>query len=64
MISEGVGVSRHNDEKYYHMYYQWVGVFLVVQAMMFYTPRYLWTIFEGGRIKSLSNEMGKENIKL
>lgn len=57
-ISEGVGVSSHGDEKYYHTYYQWVYVILIIQAMMIYIPRFLWNIFEGGRIQSLTNEMG------
>jgi len=37
----------------YHKYYQWVTLFLYLQAVMFYIPRYLWKVWEGGKIKML-----------
>ena len=30
---------------------QWVAIFLVVQAMVFYLPRVLWLSVEGGLMK-------------
>ncbi|XP_050715219.1 innexin inx2-like [Eriocheir sinensis] len=40
-------------EKRHHKYYQWVTLFLYLQAVMFYIPRYLWKIWEGGKVKML-----------
>lgn len=50
------GVSTHvegEDHQKYHKYYQWVCFVLFFQAILFYTPRYLWKTWEGGRIKML-----------
>jgi len=32
----------------YNTYYQWVSIFLAVQAGLFYIPRCIWLIIEGG----------------
>ncbi|CAG2182063.1 unnamed protein product, partial [Oppiella nova] len=49
------GISKYTegDKKTYHSYYQWVWIVLFLQALMFYVPRYLWKVCEGGRLKSL-----------
>lgn len=50
------GISNDKDEaggKKYHKYYQWVTLFLYLQAIMFYVPRYLWKVWEGGKVKML-----------
>ncbi|KAK4311262.1 hypothetical protein Pmani_011948 [Petrolisthes manimaculis] len=53
------GVSNPRDgpddqyEIRHHKYYQWVTLFLYLQAIMFYVPRYLWKIWEGGKVKML-----------
>ncbi|KAE9521626.1 hypothetical protein AGLY_017994 [Aphis glycines] len=57
-ISEDVypGVSAYDDDTdtvKYHSYYQWVCFVLFFQAMFFYTPRYLWKLWEAGRMSSL-----------
>ncbi|XP_071522205.1 innexin inx2-like [Panulirus ornatus] len=44
----GVGPHEDEDEIVYHAYYQWVPFVLVLQAIMFYVPRYLWKNMEGG----------------
>lgn len=64
-VQTGVGIdipfpgidtsSHHPHEKTYHQYYQWVCFVLFLQAVMFYFPHYLWKMWEGGRIKSLSS---------
>jgi len=37
----------------YHTYYQWVCFTLFFQAILFYIPRYMWKIWEGGKLKML-----------
>merc|ERR1712038_128654 len=37
----------------YNTYYQWVAIFLVVQACLFYIPRVAWLRLEGGLMKFL-----------
>ncbi|XP_059051581.1 innexin inx2-like [Achroia grisella] len=50
----GVGPPTENDQQIKHTYYQWVCFVLLGQAMMFYIPRYLWRVWEGGRLKALA----------
>lgn len=50
------GVASHNseqDEIRYHKYYQWVCFTLFFQAILFYIPRYLWKMWEAGKLKML-----------
>lgn len=37
----------------WQQYYQWVSVVFCLQALLFYLPRYLWKVWEGGRLKLL-----------
>ncbi|XP_011864067.1 PREDICTED: innexin inx2 [Vollenhovia emeryi] len=54
VVHPGVGPHVEGvDEVKYHKYYQWVCFTLFFQAILFYLPRYLWKIWEGGRIKML-----------
>lgn len=41
------------DEIAHHKYYQWVGFVLFFQALLFYIPRYVWKIWENGRLRML-----------
>ncbi|EEB11530.1 Innexin inx2, putative [Pediculus humanus corporis] len=54
----GVDSSRGNiqDQKCYR-YYQWVCFCLFFQAILFYTPRWLWKNWEGGKINSLMMDL-------
>ncbi|KAL1431956.1 hypothetical protein MTO96_013710 [Rhipicephalus appendiculatus] len=45
------------DPKVYHGYYQWVCFVLMLQALFFYVPRYLWKTIEGRRIQSLTEQL-------
>jgi len=45
------GPDDETHEKEYHAYYQWVPLVLAFQAIMFYTPHFLWKVIEGGRMK-------------
>ncbi|XP_036139293.1 innexin shaking-B isoform X1 [Monomorium pharaonis] len=40
-----------------HKYYQWVIFFLLLQAILFYTPRWLWKGWEGGKIHALMMDL-------
>ncbi|XP_026499008.1 innexin inx2-like [Vanessa tameamea] len=53
----GVGPSNIIDEPIKHTYYQWVCFVLLGQAAMFYAPRYLWKMWEGGRLKALASDL-------
>ncbi|XP_026752543.2 innexin inx2-like [Galleria mellonella] len=53
----GVGPPTENDEQIKHTYYQWVCFVLLGQAVMFYIPRYIWKIWEGGRLKALAADL-------
>lgn len=51
---------EHDGNTLYNSYYQWVAIFLVIQAMVFYLPRVLWLSVEGGLMKFLvRNARGK-----
>ncbi|KAF0299720.1 Innexin inx2 [Amphibalanus amphitrite] len=53
----GVDTVQEGDEIKYHKYYQWVCFVLFFQAILFFVPRYLWKIWEGGKCKMLVMEM-------
>lgn len=60
MVAPGVGsaskifrVTDDSEEIIKHKYYQWVFLVLLVQAFMFYLPRFVWKVWEGGRIHLL-----------
>lgn len=60
MAYPGVGpLKTEKDEEIKHTYYQWVCFVLLGQSVMFYTPRYLWKIWEGGRLKALASDLSK-----
>ncbi|XP_011500405.1 PREDICTED: innexin inx1 [Ceratosolen solmsi marchali] len=48
------------DARKYYTYYQWVCFVLFFQAMACYLPHWLWSIWEGGLIKTLMNDMNEK----
>ncbi|EDW29967.1 GL15920 [Drosophila persimilis] len=50
----GIGNSDGDaSDKKHYKYYQWVCFCLFFQAILFYTPRWLWKSWEGGKIHAL-----------
>lgn len=49
--------SAFGDTVQYHRYYQWVCFALFFQALCCYCPRYIWKIYEGGRLAALSKDL-------
>ncbi|XP_045503945.1 innexin inx1 [Colias croceus] len=50
------GIMNEYDStqaKKYYSYYQWVCFVLFFQAIMCYTPKYLWDAFEGGLLRTI-----------
>ncbi|XP_059095142.1 innexin inx2-like isoform X1 [Tigriopus californicus] len=46
---EGICTRReHDGSRLYNSYYQWVSIFLGSQAVLFYIPRCIWLMLEGG----------------
>ncbi|XP_055307225.1 innexin inx2-like [Sitodiplosis mosellana] len=57
-IQPGVGsVNKGKSEIKYHKYYQWIYFTLLIQAILFYVPRYVWKIWEGGKMQKLSSNL-------
>jgi len=60
IVDIGVGIyTGDSTKKNYQKYYQWVAFILVMQAVAFYLPAYLWKIWEGGRIEMLCDGLNK-----
>lgn len=53
----GLGTPKEGEELRYHKYYQWVGFFLIFQAITFYLPRLFWKYWENGRMKVLVEDL-------
>ena len=53
----GLGTPEEGEQMIYHKYYQWVGFFLIFQAISFFLPRLAWKFREGGRMRSLLEDL-------
>lgn len=51
-------VSNERNGIITQKYYQWVCIVFCFQALLFYTPRYLWKTWEGGRLRLLAKDLG------
>ncbi|XP_035222705.1 innexin inx2-like [Stegodyphus dumicola] len=52
----GIDNSVHTEHKYY-AYYQWICFILFLQAIFFYLPFYLWSVWEGGLLRAVTMNM-------
>jgi len=52
----GIAPTGDNEVKF-HKYYQWVCFTLFFQAVLFYIPRYLWKVWEAGKLKMLVQDL-------
>ena len=48
----------------YNTYYQWVSIFLAVQAGLFYIPRCIWLVIENGLMSYIVKGKAKFNFFL
>jgi hypothetical protein len=53
----GVDMELNPKEFKYHKYYQWVCFVLFFQSTLFYIPRWLWKMWEGGKIQALMMDL-------
>uniref|UniRef100_T1KDH8 Innexin n=1 Tax=Tetranychus urticae TaxID=32264 RepID=T1KDH8_TETUR len=53
----GIDSTQDEAEFRYHKYYQWVCFVLFIQAALFYIPRWLWKMWEGGKIATLMMDL-------
>ncbi|XP_018334680.1 innexin shaking-B-like [Agrilus planipennis] len=53
----GVETAKDEKDKKLYKYYQWVCFCLFFQALLFYTPRWLWKNWEGGKIHALMMDL-------
>lgn len=53
----GLGTTTQDKEKKLYRYYQWVCFCLFFQAILFYTPRWMWKSWEGGKIHALMMDL-------
>lgn len=53
----GLGTPKEGEQMIYHKYYQWVGFFLLFQAITFYLPRFIWKFWEAGRMKAIVEDL-------
>ena len=42
------------DERVYHQYYQWVPLFLTLQAVFFYAPHWIWKQLDNGKMNVIA----------
>lgn len=56
-LNEGINAETDPQTFVFHKYYQWVCFTLFFQAALFYIPRWLWRMWEGGKIQALMMDL-------
>ena len=49
--------KNQSNNPMYNSYYQWVSLFLIFQAFLFYFPRIIWLMSEGGNCEIIKLEL-------
>lgn len=49
-----------HEERIYQTYYQWVTPTLLIMALIFYFPQFVWHHWEGGAMDKLLKDIGKK----
>jgi len=57
-LNEEAGEKRRS-----HKYYQWVYFVLIIQAILFYVPKYLWKVKEANRLQMMITHLKSKNIR-
>ena len=61
---EGACTNRKGDSgSLFNSYYQWVSIYLVLSALVFYTPRAVWLCLEGGLMKFLAQGANEKIVE-
>ena len=58
----GAGSTKPEDLKD-NSFYQWVALVLCLQGICFYVPQFLWSLYEGGKMKMLVMDLGSLAIE-
>jgi len=60
----GMGLAVAKEDRYNQKYYQWVVFVFILQAIMFFLPSYLWSVWEAGRLDMLCENLCKREVIL
>jgi hypothetical protein len=55
--------EQRGEHKVYHKYYQWVYFVLIIQSILFYTPKQMWRTKEAKRLKVMITELRQKHVK-
>lgn len=59
LVNYGIGTKMLKEERIYQTYYQWVTPSLLIMALIFYFPQFVWHNWEGGTMDKLLKDIGK-----
>lgn len=55
--------EANGERKRLHKYYQWVYFVLIIQAILFYVPKYLWKVKEANRLQTMITNLKAKHIR-
>lgn len=63
IVNYGIGIKQRNEERIYQAYYQWVTPTLMIMAVIFYLPHFIWHSWEGGTMNKLLKDIGELKLQ-